>query len=548
MPASRSSTRLQNVALTEQTSNSVRFRVWAVYPILLLLFAIGTTALIFAMLSYTGHSPFTGDIAQDRLGYSSVRVATTEPIFGTVQQYRLSNAEITFAVDGVTVNDGDAILIKNETNPQLNGIYTFTNRELIRRTDMNASGKVNEGNPIYVQEGQTNGQLTFMVQKKSSGDGALDPVTGYGVSFESTTKLLLSIENVPPGYSLLSSDQTANGIEWDHHEDVTLVDTGAGLTGGPIIEKGTISLADQPANSIMANATIAAAPPTGLAMIGGDLLTHDGNTLVTLPAGTAGRVLSTNGPGVAPSWIATSGTGTVTQVGTGTGITGGPITTTGTVSFASIGARSFWANSMNVSAVPSQLQISAGEILSATSTALTKIPAGTEGYVLKAQATGSVPQWAPSMEMYTLRYTVASGVSDAAGTAATWNIRQLNTINDVGGHGNATRTGNTFTLQPGIWLIEVSAPAYRTDAHMLRLVTGGSPVALGTSEYASNTAQSGQNRSFLVYAVSLVAATTYTIEHYITTIGAVGIPLGRPAAIAGTNETYTIVKLIHTSV
>lgn len=46
--------------------------------------------------------------------------------------------------------------------------------------------------------------------------------------------------------------------------------------------------------------------------------------------GTSGQVLSSNGTGI--YWATSSGDGTVTNIATGSGLTGGPITTTGTVS------------------------------------------------------------------------------------------------------------------------------------------------------------------------------------------------------------------------
>lgn len=55
------------------------------------------------------------------------------------------------------------------------------------------------------------------------------------------------------------------------------------------------------------------------------------------------------------TWISLAsggGSGTVTSVGTGTGLTGGTITTSGTISFAPIAARSLWVNTSNSSAVP----------------------------------------------------------------------------------------------------------------------------------------------------------------------------------------------------
>jgi hypothetical protein len=54
-----------------------------------------------------------------------------------------------------------------------------------------------------------------------------------------------------------------------------------------------------------------------------------------------------------------SKTGSVTSVATGTGLTGGTITTSGTISFAAIAANSFWANSTGGSAVPTVTAFSA---------------------------------------------------------------------------------------------------------------------------------------------------------------------------------------------
>jgi hypothetical protein len=63
--------------------------------------------------------------------------------------------------------------------------------------------------------------------------------------------------------------------------------------------------------------------------------------------------------------------GTVTQIDTGTGLTGGPITTVGTISFAPIAANSLWANMTGGIAVPTVTPLSslAGLILPPTSTA-----------------------------------------------------------------------------------------------------------------------------------------------------------------------------------
>lgn len=57
--------------------------------------------------------------------------------------------------------------------------------------------------------------------------------------------------------------------------------------------------------------------------------------------------------------IAAGAGGTVSQINSGTGLTGGPITTTGTLSFAPIAANSFWANPSGGIAVPSVTSLNA---------------------------------------------------------------------------------------------------------------------------------------------------------------------------------------------
>jgi hypothetical protein len=95
---------------------------------------------------------------------------------------------------------------------------------------------------------------------------------------------------------------------------VTSVNTGAGLTGGPITTSGTISI--PPAgvlNSMLANSSITVQAGSGLS----------GGGTVAL----GGTVTLTN----------TASGGTVTTVNTGAGLTGGPITTTGTISIPAAG-------------------------------------------------------------------------------------------------------------------------------------------------------------------------------------------------------------------
>ena len=97
---------------------------------------------------------------------------------------------------------------------------------------------------------------------------------------------------------------------------VTSVGTGAGLTGGPITTSGTISIATGGVtNSMLATPSITVKAGTGLS--GGGTVALGGTVTLT-----------NSSPG--------SG-GTVTSVGTGAGLTGGPITTSGTISIPAAG-------------------------------------------------------------------------------------------------------------------------------------------------------------------------------------------------------------------
>ncbi len=89
-------------------------------------------------------------------------------------------------------------------------------------------------------------------------------------------------------------------------------------------------------------------------------------TLSTRPTTPYGGLLGYNSETVEyefwdgiSAWIAlTTGGSGVTAVATGTGLTGGTITTTGTISFAPIAANSLWANTTGGTAVPTVIPLS----------------------------------------------------------------------------------------------------------------------------------------------------------------------------------------------
>lgn len=112
--------------------------------------------------------------------------------------------------------------------------------------------------------------------------------------------------------------------------------------------------------------------------------------------------------GATPGWDTLSGggggSGTVTSVGSGTGLTGGPITASGTLALAAIANDSLLANTAGSSAAPVPTTLSAlldaaigstqGDVLFRGASAWSALAPGTSGQVLTSGGAGANPSWA----------------------------------------------------------------------------------------------------------------------------------------------------------
>lgn len=139
-----------------------------------------------------------------------------------------------------------------------------------------------------------------------------------------------------------------------------------------------------------------------------------------------------------------------------------------------------------------------------------------------------------------LKNVQASGVFPESLLATVWNKRTLNTLAASAGEiGWITLNGDsTFTLQPGTYIIEASAPGAVVDGHIARLSRSGTTIALGTSERA-NSSYGGATASRIDTIISILVALSYQIDHFVET-AAFG---GSPAGLAGVTELYTVVKI-----
>ncbi len=185
----------------------------------------------------------------------------------------------------------------------------------------NASGvPVSTVTPVLGLAGTSLG--TIGLSGNTSGVVTLRPLAVAGtttITFGNTTGTVAAVATAPLALDATTGTMSITGVAGQVLGGTPAAFTATPTLGAAAGTTGKVNFAGTTSGTV--GLTVAAAA---------------GTWTLTLPtsAGSSGQVLSTNGSGVT-SWIA-GGSGTVTSVATGTGLTGGPITTTGTVSLATI--------------------------------------------------------------------------------------------------------------------------------------------------------------------------------------------------------------------
>jgi hypothetical protein len=227
-----------------------------------------------------------------------------------------------------------------------------------------------------------------------------------------------------------ASGQTFPGITGGG--TVTSVGSGAGLTGGPIYTTGTLSIATGGVtDAMLANA-------------------YSGTG--SCSSGQVVAALARNG---APTCVAAGGTGTVTSVGSGAGLTGGPIYTTGTLSIATGGVTdAMLANAYSGTGSCSSGQVVAALTRNGAPTCVTAVMAGTDltgggttGTVTLNLDTTKVPTLAASSNVF------SGGIAAASFSGDGTSVTNVNAAKLVGLSASAFQPAGSYaTLGPNIFI------------------------------------------------------------------------------------------------
>jgi hypothetical protein len=213
--------------------------------------------------------------------------------------------------DGTITGSGTANFV-----PQFTGTTTIGNSKIFQTV----GGKIGVGTTTPAA----------LLDVKGAGD-VRDTLT----LFPKSTHPTLSVKGTAFAVSSTGVVTFVGGQTFPGAGTVTSVGSGAGLTGGPITGSGTLSIASAGVTNAMLqnpSLTVTANGPLN----GGGSVALGGSVSLGLAGCASNQILKWNGSAWACAADSNSG-GTVTSVGSGGGLTGGPITGSGTLSIANAG-------------------------------------------------------------------------------------------------------------------------------------------------------------------------------------------------------------------
>lgn len=166
------------------------------------------------------------------------------------------------------------------------------------------------------------------------------------------------------------------------------------------------------------------------------------------------------------------------------------------------------------------------------------VAAGSAGEVLKSNGAGAAPTFERIAPMVIVVDEKAQNTQGGTFTGGAWQTRDLNTLR-VNDDTIASLASDQITLPAGTYECWISAPAFDTNQHMIRLrdTTADSNIATGTSALADAT-NLETSRSHLETKFVLSVSSVLEVQHRgVTTQATNGF--GIASNLPSTVETYT---------
>ena len=195
----------------------------------------------------------------NRYNKEPVRVATTAELTGSYATGVLTLGAPLTTLDGVTLADKDAVLVKDQSDKTQNGIYTIdsTGSILTRREDFKEGKTILNNTFVNVMEGTANGDTRWTIVS----DGVIT-VNSSNITFVKDIDTASSSINVVKG-SIIGDDVT---VAFNVAHNLNLTDANAYILMIKDSAGNTVYADDVPTTSNEANSitvTFSAAPAVG---------------------------------------------------------------------------------------------------------------------------------------------------------------------------------------------------------------------------------------------------------------------------------------------
>lgn len=511
---------------------------------------------------------YTGNGSQTAFSITFAYTATSDLavyIDGTLKtlttHYTVASSTLTFLsapVNGAIVEIGLAVPISRSTDFATGGDFQASaiNLQLDRLTLIGQQVQKNLNRAIRIAPGFVLGDLDLNLTPAQRAnttigfDGSGNVTTYAGVLVLPSTLTgqstnMLRVKSDETGYELRTPAQVRSDTGADNASNLTSGTIGSarisgsytGITGVGTITAGTWQ------GSVIGSAYISGSYTniTGLGTItvgtwngttigvayggtgtttstgSGSVVLSDGPTLVTPVLGAATATTPSGGDNstrvATTAWVnstlGSAGLGTVTNVATGTGLTGGPITTTGTISLASIATGKVLANVSGSSAAPTEQTPSAvidtigstqGQVLYRGASAWSALSAGSDAYkALFSGGSGANPTFAGAPKIIGSWFDNGTPASAVDFTSIPAGVKHLM----IG-----------MMVRPGTNNVGIYVQTYGADAV---IDTGASDYSywdLGwNSSYSSGSAGNTSSSIILHYPTNAVSSNTNNAFH-----------------------------------